>query len=299
MKSQRGIALVVVLWVLVLLSAIATGFSTSSHTEVRIARNMIANAQARALADGGIYRAIQKLINPGADNIWRADGSLRSLDLGGERLLMSIQDEGGKIDLNAGAEPLLINLFRNAGLDADASAAMVDAIVDWRDRDHLVRLNGAEDNDYRAADKGYGAKDAPFDTVEELLQVIGMTAGLYARVAPALTVYSRRIGVDPATAPIQVLRAIPGVDSATIEEILANRALGNTAAPTPAGLRAARAFLSRASRQVFTLRSLARTAGGGVFMREAVVRLARDPDRPYRFHVWRRAESARFTAPGG
>ena len=47
---------------------------------------------------------------------------------------------------------------------------------------------GFTDDEYEAAGRNYGAKDGPFDSVEELLQLLGMTPALYQRLAPALTV---------------------------------------------------------------------------------------------------------------
>ncbi len=50
----RGIALVAVLWVLVLLSVMAAGFLRDTSVETQVARNLLDNAEARALADAGV-----------------------------------------------------------------------------------------------------------------------------------------------------------------------------------------------------------------------------------------------------
>ncbi len=55
-RMRRGIALVVVLWTLLLLSLIAAGFIAVTRTELRLARNALDNARAEALADAGVYR---------------------------------------------------------------------------------------------------------------------------------------------------------------------------------------------------------------------------------------------------
>ena len=41
---------------------------------------------------------------------------------------------------------------------------------------------------------------------------------------------------------------------------------------------------------VYQVQAVARTAGGGVFVREAVIELALQPDQPFQAHVWRRGE---------
>src|SRR3546814_9206840 len=54
----------------------------------------------------------------------------------------------------------------------------------------------------------WGAKDAQFDTVAEVEQVLGMTPAIYARVAPLLTVYSGQARPDPNFASGEVLQAL-------------------------------------------------------------------------------------------
>lgn len=39
---------------------------------------------------------------------------------------------------------------------------------------------------------------------------------------------------------------------------------------------------------VYQVQAVARTAGGGVFVREAVIELSGQPARPFMVHVWRR-----------
>ena len=70
------------------------------------------------------------------------------------------------------------------------------------------------------------AKDAPFEAVEELQQVLGMTPAVYRWVAPALTVYSGRRGIDPRVAPREALLALQGIGPEEVESFLATRAEG-------------------------------------------------------------------------
>ena len=182
--ASRGLALVTVLWVLVLLALIAASFTMTARTEINLSRNLIENTKAEALADAGVYRAIQELIEPDINKQWQADARTYQFDFGDGVVWISIQDEGGKIDLNQGADAHLRGLFLLVGLDEQASAALVDAIADFRDEDDLHRLNGAEDPDYAEAGLPYGAKDAPFEHVVELHQVLGMSPELYRKVAP-------------------------------------------------------------------------------------------------------------------
>ncbi len=343
-SAARGLALVVVLWVLVLLSLVAASFTRTTRTEVNLARNLIDNAEAEALADAGVYRAIQELLAPRSEGLlgprienlltlssepaaarrrierdlrselgetffpetgdpfidgWRSDGTVTVWRFGGGRVRVSIQDEDGKIDLNAAPDGLLRGLFLSVGLDEDASAALVDAIADFRDRDDLHRLDGAEDRDYADAGLPWGAKDAPFEAVEELQQVLGMTGEIYRRVAPALTVHSGRRGLDPQVAPRKALLALPGIGPEEAESFLAARAEGNAES-----LPGAQGGETTSRERVFTIRAEAQAESGAVFVREAVVEPigARHQALPnsrelFRFLSWKQGSRAIATEP--
>ncbi len=322
--NQSGIALVIVLWVLALLAVVAVSFTTATRSQANLVRNLVENAKAEALADAGVYRAtlglleplsrqkkpvgsererllqrrpeLKKVLLPEAgdtlgpetDHGWRVDGTVYAWRFAGGEVLISIQDEGGKIDLNAAPDELLQGLFVSVGVEEDEASALMDAIADFRDEDDLRRLNGAEDRDYAAAGLPWGAKDAPFEAIEELQQVLGMTPVLYEAVAPALTVHTGQKGIDPKSAPREVLLALPGSAAEGVDAYLAARA----AAPEGAGpaFLGAEGFTARSRRRIYTIRAAARTESGAIFVREAVVRLTRGANQPFRFHAWKQGE---------
>jgi hypothetical protein len=81
--ASRGLALVTVLWVLVLLSLMAASFTATTRTEVNLTRNLVENAQAEALAEAGLARALLALL-AGRRNIDLGDAVERlSPGLGG------------------------------------------------------------------------------------------------------------------------------------------------------------------------------------------------------------------------
>ncbi|RMD62072.1 MAG: general secretion pathway protein GspK, partial [Alphaproteobacteria bacterium] len=171
-SRRRGIALISVLWVLTLLSLVAASFTLTSRTEINLARNLESNARAEALADAGVYVALQGLLDDDPERTWRTDGTVYGWRFADGEIRIALSDEGGKIDLNFASSDLLRRLFLAAGEDEARAAALADAVVDFRDPNDLRHLNGAEDFDYRAAGMAYGAKDGPFDAVEELRQVL-------------------------------------------------------------------------------------------------------------------------------
>ncbi|MDX1483405.1 MAG: type II secretion system protein GspK, partial [Alphaproteobacteria bacterium] len=114
---QRGIALVAVLWALVLLAVIAATVSRESRTQSRLARNFVDGAQAEALADGGVHRAIDGLSRPVAAGGWRVDGTVYGWRRPDGEVRIRIEDEGGKVDLNRAGAALLRDLFLAAGAE--------------------------------------------------------------------------------------------------------------------------------------------------------------------------------------
>jgi general secretion pathway protein K len=285
---QRGIALIAVLWVMTLLAAIAGAFMISTRTEVRVAQNLVGQAQARALADAGVQRAIAGLLAPESDRRWMADGRVYSWEFAGGHVDIAIEDEGGKVDLNAAPIEMLAGIFKAVGIPAPKAQALADAIADWRDEDELRRPDGAEDAEYRAAGLAHGTPDRPLEANEVLLNVLGVTPEIYQRVAPWVTVYSRGSGVNPATASRTALAAVPNITEADIDAIVAARNLDpRNASVALARFQVYARYLARPTANVYTVRAQGRHAGGAIFVREAVVRLGGDADRPFAFQAWR------------
>jgi general secretion pathway protein K len=123
---------------------------------------------------------------------------------------VKITDDSGKIDLNTPNDKLLTNLFAARGLDPDQAQGLAAAIKDWIDPDDDTTLNGAELAQYKAAGLSYGPRNAPFDTVSELQQVLGMNYELFSKIEPALTIYSGQGAPNLAYAPTEVLDAQEG-----------------------------------------------------------------------------------------
>lgn len=296
-SSQRGVALIMVLWLTVLLTVIGGAFAFSMRSEALASRNAVSLAQARAAADGAIERATFELLRPRTTESWKADGGLRRWLDGDVALEASVRDEASKIDINMAAEPLLKGVFINLATlsDADASA-LVDAIADWRDADDLRRPNGAEAPDYRAADSNYTPANRPFETVGELSRVLGMTPAIYARVAGVLTVHSRQAGVNALTAERDTLLAVPGTSTEVVDEYIQRREEALASGHPVPPFAPAQGFLAGAG-PVWRVRAQATASDGVTFVREAVVRATADPRRPFYALLWSEGERPPLRAP--
>lgn len=271
-RRGRGVVLVAVLWILALLGIVAASFLRETRIETRITHNLVEHARAEALADAGVERAKLGLLDPDDETVWRADGTPYEFSFGEGRIRVTLQSEAGKIDLNQAPDDTLLALFEVAGLSAADAVRFVDAVADFRDPDIERRPAGAEDPDYAAAGFAHGAKDAALETVDELLQVAGMTRELYDRLAPNVTVYSNG-QIDPTVAPPMVLQMLRQFMPKQLDQML-------DASRDEVG-----ATLSRPS--TVTVLVEATTAGGTVFSRTAVIQRTEDPAEPFRVLEWR------------
>lgn len=270
--AERGIALVIVLWTLTLLAVIAGSFTYTLRIETTLATNVAGRAKARALAEAGIMYAALDTMRPLQLRRFASDGTPRPWKFGDEVVVISMRDVAGLIDLNTASRELLRGLLVTAGVPQEGWEPLLDAIEDWRDPDDLRGLQGAEDKDYMAAGLPYGAKDAPFDDVTELQQVLGVSPELYQRIEKALTVHSEQAGIDPAVAPREALLAVPGIDleliEAYLEERRASQAMGMLPPPFPL---LGGEYLAQAEGLAYSVRAEAKLAGGETAIIEAVV----------------------------
>lgn len=297
LARERGVALVLALWLTVLLTVLAGTFAFDMRSEALAARNAVSLAQARAISDGVVERVAYELSRPRMSESWNPDGKIRTWNDGAARVVTWALDETARIDLNAAPESMLRSLLITAGqVDEQTATALADAIADYRDVDDVRRGNGAEEADYRAADSKYRPGNAPFESVSDLGRVLGMTSEILAKIAPSLTVHSRMPGINTATASRNVLLALPGVTADQVDGFIAQRAeaiannLGVPPFPPAQGFATAPAPVSRIHAEV--------TMPDGVtFVREAVVRPSMDPRRPLVALEWTEAPRVSAAAP--
>jgi general secretion pathway protein K len=317
-RSQRGFALLLVIWVLAILAVLAAGFAAGTRSETRVARNLLDAAQARALAEAGVALATGALIDNDPTSDWRTDGTLRDMSFDEGVVRIQIEDEGGKIDLNAGPPALLSGLCTELGIDGDTCAGLVDGVVSrrlaavpppapvfrgLRNTGQPIGLGASPVQDRLAA---------AFGSVEELRQLPAIDQASFDRLKPFVTVYSLSPRVDPAVAPREVLLAVPGINPREVERLLvarqaprqapgpgappasalppaANRAAPTSGAgppPLPA-LSGVDAYVASGQLRAATVIAEARTASGGAFTRRAVISLTGTPLNPTQMLEWR------------
>ena len=297
MRRQRGVALVLVLWVSVLLTVVASSFIVERRTEAMVVRNSVLLARAEAAADAGVQRGIYDMYR--SDNSperWKRDGSVQEWNFDSIPVRVELRDESAKIDINTASEPLLRGLLTSSGLNDEDAARLLDAILDWRDPDALKRPNGAEEPDYRDAGLPYKPANSAFQAIEELQLVLGMRPDLYRRLAPSITVFSRQPGVNPQSASREVLLAIPGLTPEIVDRYLVDREEARRQGLPPPALPQAGGIAS-GTNMVATIRSEARLDDGTLFVREAVALLRPVPRKAVTFVSWRGSTAGAVLPP--
>lgn len=222
-NMQSGIALVLVLWFTVLLTVASGAYALMARMDRLEANTLLSGTQARMTAEAGIHLMAVALRD--TDDLTRpvADGRTYEQLIDGVLLEVNATDERGKLDINTAEEPTLVTLFMNNGLDVESAELLAAAVLDWRDPDEVVRVNGAELDTYLAAGLPVGPANRPFMMVDELLQVMGMSYALYQRIEPGISVYSRAGVPDLAYAPVEALMTVPEISLEEAQDFVAER----------------------------------------------------------------------------
>ena len=207
LRSSRGVALLMTIWIMVLLTVMALEFSFEKRVDLSVAANFRDEAQAYYLAVAGINMALAEVLSKeyyfgspdGSGELyfvsrqvnWDASGQLEvdeasplreGVRLGRGSFDYEIVDERRKLDIRLSSnDERLRDLIVDSGVDDMTADTIIDSIKDWRDADDLHRANGAEDDYYQAHYEEHGmsepylCKNANFDSVRELLLVREMT----------------------------------------------------------------------------------------------------------------------------
>jgi type II secretory pathway component PulK len=180
-----GTILIVTIWVVLVLAGLALVFARSMRVAAIVSANQVASVEAEWIASGVCQYIIAQLaahtgdaealnedvpweaLQVGQGYFWVLRSNLeddRDFDYG-------LTDEAGKINLNSASLEMLLKL---PGMTSELAAS----IIDWRDEDGDVTTGGAEDEYYLLLSEPYNCKNAPFETVDEILLVKGASEEL-------------------------------------------------------------------------------------------------------------------------
>ena len=204
-SSERGIALIIVMAVILVLSVLVGGFAYSMRVEMRLARNANYDVELEWLGRSGVEYArwilAQQMTIPGQNNFdalnqkWAggtgggggnsnnilSEVQLKNVELGNGIFSITITDNDRKWNINWVAAPgnPQLNLMQSAmnivGVnDAALSSTIIDSIFDWTDHDDDHHLSGAESDYYKGLNPPYFCKNGLIDDLSELLLIKGI-----------------------------------------------------------------------------------------------------------------------------
>jgi general secretion pathway protein K len=306
-SRQHGVALILVIWVIALMGVLLGSFALIARTENFEARHLFDGTTARYAAQAGIERAVYELRNPDLTQRWVGDGRPYDFEFDGAQVHVELTDESGLVDINTADDALLQGLFASVGVPPDQAVALSDAIQDWRDPDDIPRPQGAELNEYKAAGMPYAPRNAPFQTVGEVQQVLGMNYDLFEKIESAITIYGGGVQPNPAYAPLEVLLALPGMTPELAQQLIAARqqiipgqigpGQGVPGQPGAAGLTLpdGTPVVANGGGNTYTIRSRATLANGASTVLDASIRLGGvgAAGQPYTVLRWDQKESSR------
>ena len=193
---EQGFALLIVLWSLVLIALLLTGLAASARSAARLASNLRGAAELQAIADGAIHTAIFGLV--------AGTGQVPGQEDADVAVSVRVSALGGFINPNTAPPELLRALLLRSGVEPGRANALAAAIAAWRQPGRKQSGRAT----YRAAGLAYGPPGAPFETLDELRLVLGMTPAIAAAMMPHLSLFAPG-DPDPALAG-SIVRAALG-----------------------------------------------------------------------------------------
>jgi general secretion pathway protein K len=230
-QRNRGIALILVLWLVALLAIVAASLATQTKVESRLAGNAKVALQAKLLAESGFNRAIMELMVNDPQYRWKFNGQVYALKMTQGDLEVAVRNVSGLLDLNNASSEQLSRLFVLITDDQQQREALVDRLKDWRDADDLKRIHGAEDDEYRAAGYAYATAGSDLKTMQELAYIMGFNADKVDILRPYVTLHSDLSTVDsrfsskelmalinvPSHYPAELVDALAQLDSELVD----------------------------------------------------------------------------------
>ena len=219
------------LWFVVALSTLALELSViARHRRLAVANTLESVRAERAAASGieherarlglllvrrnerGSPGSAASVIDPwwGADRVARDTATMDD----GAAYTTTAADIGSLVNINLVDQAGLERFLTASSVDPIDADALSQAIMDWRDADDFRRLRGAERDDYIRDGARELPSNAPFESVDDLRFVRGMTRAILVRIAARLTVFgSGQINVNKASEA--ALLSVPGMTHLT------------------------------------------------------------------------------------
>lgn len=250
--GERGFALLITLWMLIPVATLLILMAGAARTDSQLTSNLRDVAVLRAAADGGIETALPALfVSP--------EVAPMRLALNGVDVSVRVTSLSGLVNPNVVTPEFMRALLIRLGAPPAQAERIALSVLDWRLPGPRTSSGGTKAEEYRSAGLTYAPPGAPFESPDEVAQVLGMTPALFANLRPLLTLYT--------DSPPNAALASPAVLAA----------LRDVSPVRPAAERAT----------VFAITAEARGPGGLRVDRRMTVKIGPSPnERPWRVLAW-------------
>lgn len=229
-------------------------------------------ARLRAAAQAGLNLGLLRLLEARAAAKPIVTGTSFSCRFVGDiDLHIRIEDEAGKVNLNLADAGLIEALLQGLGLDEISSSAAAGAIVAYR-----TPLEPTEKSNPAGA-AATVRKAYPFDSTEELDQIVALDRRVARQMRTLTTLHSDVRGIDPKAASTLLLTLLSRKRAADAHELAGS--------PTP--LHIEPRFFSTSAGRAFAIRSQSVSRGGAAAAEEIIVRVGGARDRTHAVLAWR------------
>lgn len=194
--TSAGIAMVIVMISILVLSILAGGFAYSMKVETKLARNANSEDELEWLGRSGVeyarwilscqlqipneqYDALNQVWAGGPGGIGTTNSPLldvqKEVALGAGSFTWKITDLESKYNINTANEEMLQQALLLMGANASDTTPTVNSILDWITVGSAnPRLEGAREEYYQSLAPPYHVKNGPIDDLSELLLVKGV-----------------------------------------------------------------------------------------------------------------------------
>lgn len=230
-NKQQGFVLVLTLWVLVIVAIAAGYFAERVARAIELAQQSQQNTNAAIDMAGTHADMLYRLGTASMTEYGLGRGNtVIALDNrpyhGLGKTLVRLQDNRGLLNLNLIDDGRLQRFLGLMGIPAEQRGHLIDTLRDFIDADKLHRLNGAEDEEYLAL-KLPSPANRNLITPWEARRIIGWRdfPQLWKNGRLVELTSNSSMGINPNTAPAEVLATLPGVTEEFAQIIIARRKL--------------------------------------------------------------------------
>lgn len=287
-RRRDGFALLAVIWGTGLIAMLIIAFMDSGRLRLQAAFNIGSANQASYVAESAINLATLALLtkreaSPTGETVY--DGTPKFCALDRALVALAVEDEAGKIDLNAARPELLQAALLGLGLSERKAQEAASAIVAFRtsSTDATAQMSST-----RAGGKPTTSKEGLFETIMELDQVSGVDPTLFRALLPLVTVHSNTAGIDARSSPPALFAALSGFPVEAVRALAVQpypNDLNRSDPRFPAN------FNERGSQSAFLIHAEVRLATGQTIAREAILDLRPPSGKQFAIREIRRGQS--------